>query len=367
LRAEVLTRDGLKILDKDSPEYRKTIGEKAYWDERYQDRQELEANRLRRIKNSYKGRVVNLILAVEKAYEAYLDEETEDTFNRLWRLLKKSVDYWAEHFAYNWSGKWFSKEDFEEYFEDEILKEIELYDYWKSPFYLSERVRKRLEGRGYDLVRMKAKTKQGEFEHSLGRFNEFADDIYPGKDNTEKIVVEHILIDQIMNDPSLTEQERKFLQIRYENLDASFEELAESMGFESKVKAWRLMKSIRNKLEKYREDALAYDADAYKWQYRERKKKRRSIVVEVDDSFEDTQIEVIKEPDHCREERNQEALKVDTEKSGKSICPKNNTPPPKKGKKKRKRSEESLWRRNRRRKGLKEITYPPDFDLTSLF
>lgn len=307
MRAAVITQDGLKIIDKDSPEYRETVGERAYWEERHQDSRELEANRLRRIKNTYKGMVVSLILLVEKAYEAYLDEDTEESFKHLWELLKKSVDYWAEHYAFLWSGKWFCVEDFVEYFEDETRKEIEKYDYWTSPFYLQERVNKKLEGRGHDFVRMKAKTGQGEFEHSLGRFSDFANEVYPGKENTEKTVTERILLDQIMNEPSLTDLERKFLQVRYENLDASFDELSFIMGLGNKVKAWRLMDSIRKKLEKYREDALAYDADAFKWQYKQPRRKRRSLVVEVDDSLDDD----IKPDEDTKTEKTQQELKED--------------------------------------------------------
>jgi hypothetical protein len=369
LKAAVFTKEGLKLIDKDSPEYRETIGEKAYWEECRQEYFELEANRLRRIKSSYKGRVVNLILAVEKAYDVYLDEDTEQNYNHLWKLLKRSIDYWAGHYTYKWSGKWFCLEDFEEYFEDETRKEIDKHQYHKSPFYLSERVRKRLECRGHDFVRMKAKTRQGAFEHNLGRLCDFADEVYPGKDNTEKAVTEHILLEQMINDPSLTGLERKFLQVLRENLDASLGEISGIMGLGNKVKAWRLMNSIRKKLDKYREDALAYDADTYKWQCKQPKRKRGNIVVEVDgDLADDIEPEEAKKPDKRKKEISQKSLNAVAEKAGKNNTSPDKSPSPeKKAKKKRKRSEESLMRRRMRKKGQKEIIYPPDFDYTSLF
>jgi hypothetical protein len=193
--------------------------------------------------------------------------------------------------------------------------------------------------------------------------------VYPGKDNTEKAVTEHILLEQMINDPSLTGLERKFLQVLRENLDASLGEISGIMGLGNKVKAWRLMNSIRKKLDKYREDALAYDADTYKWQCKQPKRKRGNIVVEVDgDLADDIEPEEAKKPDKRKKEISQKSLNAVAEKAGKNNTSPDKSPSPeKKAKKKRKRSEESLMRRRMRKKGQKEIIYPPDFDYTSLF
>ena len=74
--------------------------------------------------------------------------------------------------------------------------------------------------------------------------------------NVEKFVSDKMLVDQLIADHSLTNEERKFIEILYKNSGSSFQELAELMGFKHRESARRMLHKIRKKLIKYQEAQL---------------------------------------------------------------------------------------------------------------
>ncbi|MTI84277.1 MAG: hypothetical protein FH756_10300 [Firmicutes bacterium] len=374
MKAWVPKKDGSIIIDREENkgEYIKAVGIDQYFALQREEAREQEDDRLRRIKSVYSPGKVNLILSIEKAYDVWNDEETEDNMNKLLRRFEWCVRKWAKHYWINWSKWWFTKEDFESYFWEETQKVIEFYS-CNSKFYLYEQVDKKLYGRGYDFIRMNLGTKQGYFEREASRFPDGFEDKYPSDFNPEKQVTDKLLIDQMIEEPSLTAKERKLLAILYENPDASNSELAELMGFNHREQVRRARFSIKKKLETFREDALSSDAlTQSSWQYNYKKR----TLAQVEDDYENEQrVQHLFAAQSEENPENDDSWDREQEEQQKTISlaeekAKAASPLKKKKRKKRKYDPEKEAERRRRRR-LKKMNIPlnddPNFDPTSVF
>jgi hypothetical protein len=366
----------LIYMDRDSEQYRR------FWEdvtllEQQEERKIFSESKYNRLKKSHTPRKANMILAFENFFElndCYYD--THEDFTLFYNWLKNTVNSWVNRFCRNWSKWRLSRPDFESVFWEEAWIVVNEYSFWDTNYYLYETLELSFKRRGLDVVRKATKTKQGKLEHGAGRLPEWFDEVYPGTKNTEKDVLNRLLVDQIMNEPSLSPQERRLLQVLCENYDASYEELAKIMGLRHRTRAWRLMQSIRNKLEKYREDALAADTDAYKWQYREPDQRKLSRLIEPNEN-EDNAADVNRKEgfesvyrpynkkDSIRKIKSglklsepRRRLKLKSSIVSPRMRPEKDTAP--KVKKKQPRKS-----KNRRKDRV--INYPPGFNHTSLF
>lgn len=249
-------------LDKESEEYRK-FWEDVEKEERNKELHKWLEAKERRLRSTRSAKKVEVILAFEDVWE---DCDYTGNYYRFYHRLKPCVDFWVNRYVRKWSKWRLSYPDFESIFWEEAWKVANGYNFWDSDFYLYETLELCFKRRGIEIVRKATKTKQGRFEHGAERFPEGFENRHPGSENTEKAVINQMLVAQMANEPCLTDEEQEFLRILSENPDAKDDEMAEIMGLGYRQKAWRLRKSIRKKLEKYREDTLAYDVDAYKWQ-----------------------------------------------------------------------------------------------------
>ena len=74
--------------------------------------------------------------------------------------------------------------------------------------------------------------------------------------NVEKFVSDKMLVDQLIANHSLTDEERKFIEILYKNPGSTFQELADIMGLKHRESARRMLVKIRKKLIKYQDAQL---------------------------------------------------------------------------------------------------------------
>jgi len=366
-------------LDRESEEYQKFWEdvEKAERSEELSNWLEAKERRLRTTRSAKK---VGVILAFEVVWE---DCDYSGDYYRFYHRLKPCVDYWVNRYVRSWSRWRLSYPDFESIFWEEAWKVANDYYFWDSDFYLYETLELCFKRRGIEIVRKATKTKQGRFEHGAERLPEGFENRHPGSENTEKAVINQLLVAKMMTDPSLTGEEQEFLCVLSENPDAKDDEMAEIMGLSYRQKAWRLRKSIRKKLAKYREDALAYDVDAYKWQPQYKKKRlfdnwEKDISIEEENygrpEFNSTHdygtTKMIAVPDKSTKKRrrkltiSRETWLTEQLKFPLRIAPKvekriNSIP---KKKKKRNRSEDK-----RMKKRIESMNLPPDFDWTSTF
>ena len=205
----------------------------------------------------------NRILNVEKALLYY--KKTGD-FNRLYKKLKHRVDYWAGYYGKNYSSFWLSREDFEEVFwltvkqaadrvyistfnDDSLfghLANLNGYVDAGSDIYFYVAINKKLRDRGTDVLRAKLGTKQGHFEHNLQRLPDH--DIVDQTADVEKVVTDKMIVHQIINNQTLTDDEKRFLKVLYLNAGASFQELADLRGLKHRETARRMLLKIQKKL-----------------------------------------------------------------------------------------------------------------------
>ena len=271
--AKVLVPTGegwMKVVEKDSKEYRENyekIMKDLEFKERLNEVGDFWAAKERRVRSTYSKAKANLIIGFEEFFELNFDYGAGDFYSKLFIKLKWCVNKWTEYYVRLWSNKRLSYPDFESIFWEEIWKIAEKhYDDNTTPYFIYEKIEVALKYRGLDVVRKATNTKQGKFEHSAEALPVDFENCYASNVNIEKEVTDRILVNQIMNDQNLSSEERQFIKTKYFYPDASFQELADLMGFDHREKARRLFQRIRDKLLVYRySDDSSYDI--YKYQH----------------------------------------------------------------------------------------------------
>lgn len=243
-------KGGLKVVRPNTREYRKyrKAEQKALMKEFEQLVEKWNREKRKRVLTNYNAGHAGCIFSVEKAWKEYRDT---DDFTKLYEKLQGRVKRLAEFNGKNWVNWRLSEHDFESVLWEEIWRIIRNYNGW-TDFYLLETIDQALMRRCIDVQRRASKTRRGEFENgasSLESINESKP--IPSNDNTEQKATNRVLVNQIINDPILTEEERRFIKIFYDNTGATFREIAEMMGYNHSETARRLLARVRKKLTRY--------------------------------------------------------------------------------------------------------------------
>jgi hypothetical protein len=196
----------------------------------------------------YRDNKIKFVLDIEKLWEKYALDRTEQTQQRLLKALEFTIKQKAEAWGYRWKNKRLSIADFESVFYEEAMKLCEKY-YQYNDFYFYETFLLALERRGLDVAR-KVQKGQNKFESEVFPLKDETVEFIPNDVDIESDVLNHVLVEQILNDQVLTAQERYLLYLIYNNVDASYSEIAKKAGFNHHEQVRRMLKRISNKLKK---------------------------------------------------------------------------------------------------------------------
>lgn len=221
---------------------KKVIGQPAFLE------QKLEGLKIR------KPDKVNFILKIEQLVTEYYYSlydrgmnDIEIKQNDVIKSLEFTINRKAEAWGHKWSSKLLSKSDFKSVFYEAVLKLLDTYT-WYQTFYFYEELCLKLHNRGLDTVK-KSRTKQGKFDvNVLPLKEETVEFIADTRVNIEEDVINSDLVNRILNDQSLTEQERTLLQTIYNNPDISNREIAKAVGLNHHEQVTRSLKRIKRKL-----------------------------------------------------------------------------------------------------------------------
>ncbi|MEH6429207.1 hypothetical protein V7759_06995 [Bacillus sp. H7(2023)] len=197
---------------------------------------------------------INHVLRIERLlinyrYACYgFDKEIEEqALHHLLQALDYSIKQNSTWLECNWKSKGLSHADFESIFYEEAWKLCDNYD-WYSDFYFYETFLVAIKNRRINITR-KLITKKGEFEGNvLPLKEETAEFIADTRVDIETDIINSDLVARILNDSSLTEQERILLQAIYHNPDTSYRKLAEVVGLNHHEKVTRSLIRIKRKL-----------------------------------------------------------------------------------------------------------------------
>jgi DNA-directed RNA polymerase specialized sigma24 family protein len=205
----------------------------------------------RRIETSKRPSTVNLIKAVERAYE---NEYPDDACDKICRILKTQVQSKVKYFSNRarYGGLRLYTDDFEEVFWKVVLVMI-WYDYdSRSDFWLYENIFKKIDSVAIDLIRW-AKRDCRKHDYMALSIDAMVDIPDPSTSQLEEDVANSDLIEQMMMDSTLNERERSLLRYLYDKPDASFQEIANDLNLKHKETARRVMVRLRKKLYKYKQ------------------------------------------------------------------------------------------------------------------
>jgi hypothetical protein len=191
---------------------------------------------------------IEFILDIEKLWEKYALDRTEQTQQRLLKALEFTIKQKAKAWGNRWENKRLSTADFESVFYEETMKLCEKYHQYND-FYFYETFLLALQRRGLDVARQVQKG-QKKFESEVFSLKDETAEFISNDVDIESDVLNRVLVEQILNDPSLTAQERYLLHLIYINADASYSEIAKKAGFNHHEQVRRTLNCISNKLKK---------------------------------------------------------------------------------------------------------------------
>lgn len=190
---------------------------------------------------------VDYILSIEKLWEAYAWNRTDENMQRLLNSFKFMLHRKAEAGERKWKNKRLHKDDFLSVFYETAGKLCDDYCHYQA-FYFYETLCLAIDRRGIDLTR-KLTTKQGRFEvAALPLFDETADYLPDISVDIENDVVTNDLVGRILKDESLTDKERRLLQIIYDNPKTSNPAISVLSDLKSHQQVDRYLNRIQNKL-----------------------------------------------------------------------------------------------------------------------
>jgi DNA-binding CsgD family transcriptional regulator len=204
----------------------------------------------RRIEKIFRKGKVDLIKAIERLYE---DEYPDDACHRICKILHSTVRASARRWSRNAqsSGIRLYADDFEEVFWKAILDMI-WYDYHSgSDFWLYEHIMKKMHSNALDLIKW-AKRDKRIHDYTAISIDEQLQIADQRTSNLENNVIDTVLIQQMMNDPSLNERERELLRYLYDYPEATLRNIADKLDLGHPQTASRLLEKVQKKLEKYR-------------------------------------------------------------------------------------------------------------------
>lgn len=219
-----------------------------------------------RIEFSYSKKKTMMIQTLETAFFRYYDECLEknnypESYEKhLYPELKKCVDYWSKFYAKNWlKNTRLSYSDFESEFWCTVTWEVvkytkKIYANKREDFFLFEIIQIALLRQGLDIVRAATKTDKGKFWHTMLSWEQQTEkwgEQTPSPVYVEKVATDKLFVSQLINDPVLTDEERRFLKALYDDPEASFQNLADVMGYSHREQARRKLRRIQKKLARY--------------------------------------------------------------------------------------------------------------------
>lgn len=166
-------------------------------------------------------------------------------------FVKREAQWWAKS-----CRKYRIYEDeFESYFRFVVCRAALRYDGEKGTFF--DYLRGAIRNAGRDLVR-EALTKKNRINHlALSLEDETVTRKVEQKyhaPSAEEEALNRIIIEQMAQDDSLTDQERQLFEFLREYPDATLQEMADEIGVGSRMQASRIKDRLAKKLQKYLED-----------------------------------------------------------------------------------------------------------------
>ncbi|MCY8938085.1 hypothetical protein [Peribacillus frigoritolerans] len=190
---------------------------------------------------------ISYILQIEKLWESYALNRTDESRDKLLNSLKFCIHQKAEAWERKWKNKRLYKEDFQTIFYETAWKLCDDYSHYQE-FYFYETLCLAFKRRGIDLTR-KLRTKQGRFEvNALPLLEETSQYLPDKRVDIENDVLNRDLIERVLTDESLTEQERGLLQVIYDNPDSSNRDIAILAGLNHHHQVTRSLTKIKGKL-----------------------------------------------------------------------------------------------------------------------
>ncbi|MDQ0233028.1 hypothetical protein [Metabacillus malikii] len=195
--------------------------------------------------------MVDYVLQIESLWGKYAYERTEHALERLIRHLSPILKMKAHSLGNRWNNSKLSAADFESVFYETTWQLCDKYNHY-GEFYFYETLLLSLERRAIDLTRAHTKTKRGAFEVDIRRLKEEAAEYLADESiDVEGSVLEGLLVTQLLNDVTLTIQERQLLQAKYEYPNASMTELAKAARLKHHEEVRRSFKRIGKKMAHY--------------------------------------------------------------------------------------------------------------------
>lgn len=204
----------------------------------------------RRIENHFRKGKVDLIKAIERIHD---NELPDDACDKICNILRSTIQASARHWSRNaqLSGLRLYVDDFEEVFWKAVLDMI-WYDYdSRSDFWLYEHIMKKMRSNALDLIKW-AKRDKRIHDYTAISIDEQLQIADQRTSNLENNVIDTVMVQQMMCEPSLDEQEREFLRYLYDYPEATLREIADTLDLGHPQKASRLLDKVQKKLEKYR-------------------------------------------------------------------------------------------------------------------
>jgi hypothetical protein len=203
----------------------------------------------RRIEKIFRKGKVDLIKAIERTYD---NELPDDACDKICNILRSTVQASARHWSRNAqsSGIRLYVDDFEEVFWKAILEMI-WYDYHSgSDFWLYEHIMKKMRSNALDLIKW-AKRDKRIHDYTAISIEELqiADQ---RTSNLENNVIDTVLVQQMISEPSLDGQEKALLSYLYDNPVATLRDIADTLDLGHPQTASRLLEKVQKKLAKYR-------------------------------------------------------------------------------------------------------------------
>jgi RNA polymerase sigma factor (sigma-70 family) len=166
------------------------------------------------------------------------------SFEEIHKLIHGAAKRWAR----SWQNKRIPFEDFLSVFYEKAWEVIQDYT-WATDFYLYETISEAINKRGKDLVRQATRTDRRKAFHEAYSLKEGFEDFYPDPVNVAQLVTDRLYKEQVLQDPELTDRERRVLLEVYKG--GSQREIAGKLGKDRKTVS-RTMDHLRHKLDSYR-------------------------------------------------------------------------------------------------------------------
>ncbi|HFU7057689.1 TPA: hypothetical protein ACGN81_004772 [Bacillus cereus] len=195
---------------------------------------------------------VNYILQIEKLWERYAFERTDEALSKLVGALKFTIGKKAEMYEKKWRNKRIGSADFESKFYIELWRICENDKYTQyGTYYFYETFLLAIKRKAIDVVREFANHRQRAFEGGAVSLKQETQHFLASDTDIESEVENRHLVMQVLEDTTLTAQEREVLCAIYDAPDASYSKVAKMVGLTHHQQIKRILERISKKLAQY--------------------------------------------------------------------------------------------------------------------